>query len=55
MPPRRPVGVRQGVALTESSPCFLLVAWESYMTPSRMAPHFCLAIRIRVKPTVFLP
>jgi hypothetical protein len=36
-------------ALTGSPPCFLLVAWESYMTSSRTAMHFFIAIRIRVK------
>ncbi len=34
-------------ALTGSPPCFLLVACESYMTPSRPAMHFLIAIRIR--------
>jgi hypothetical protein len=37
-----------GGALTGSPPCFLLVIWESYMTPSRTAMHFCIAIRIKV-------
>ncbi len=42
MTPRQPIGVRRGgeKALTESPPCFLLVAWESYMTLSRTATHF---------------
>jgi hypothetical protein len=35
--------------LTGSHPCFLLIAWVSYMIPSRTAVHFFIAIRIRVK------
>ncbi len=43
-------GVRRGRwTLVGSPPCLLLVAWESYMTPSHMATHFFIAIRIRVK------
>ncbi len=34
--------------LAVSPACILLVAWESYMTPSRRAMHFFVAIRIRV-------
>jgi hypothetical protein len=50
MTPRRPIGVQRGKgALTGSPPSFLLVTWESFMTPSPMATHFCIAIRIRVK------
>jgi hypothetical protein len=47
---RRPTGVKQGkMALIGTSFGFLLVAWESYMTPSRTALHFLKAIWIRVK------
>jgi hypothetical protein len=35
--------------LNGSPPCFLLVTWESYMTPSRAAMHFFIAIQIWVK------
>ncbi len=42
-----------GGALTGSPPCFLLVAWESHMTPNRMAMHFCWAIQIMVKTYLF--
>ncbi len=34
-------------ALTGSPPCLLLVAWESYTTPSRTTTHFFVAILIR--------
>jgi hypothetical protein len=34
--------------LTESPFFFLLFTWESYLTPSRMAMPFFIAIRIRV-------
>ncbi len=37
---------REKGALTGSPPCFLLVAGESYMTPSRTATHFVTAIRV---------
>jgi hypothetical protein len=30
-------------------PCFLLVAWESYMTPSCTAMHILIATRVRGK------
>ncbi len=40
-------------ALTGSPPCFLLVAWESYSTTSRMAMHFIIAIRITVNFSLF--
>jgi hypothetical protein len=40
------------VGSCRESTCFLLVAWESYMTPSHMAKHFCIAIRVRVKGTL---
>jgi hypothetical protein len=47
MTPRRPIGVQQGRgALNGSPPCFLLAAWESYMTLSSTAPHFFKAIQI---------
>jgi hypothetical protein len=50
MTPRRLIGVRQGggVVLTGSLACFLSVTWESYITPSRMAMHFFIAIQISV-------
>jgi hypothetical protein len=48
MTPRRPIGVRQGeVGSHRESPCFLLVAWDTYMTPRRMAMHFFIPIQIR--------
>jgi hypothetical protein len=40
MTPRRPIGVQVKGALTGCPPFSLLVAWESYMSPSRMAMHF---------------
>jgi hypothetical protein len=40
-------------ALTGGLPCFLLVAWESYMIPSHTATYFFIAIRIRVKKEIF--
>jgi hypothetical protein len=47
---RRPIRVWQGEgALTGNPPSYLLVAWESYMTPSCMATHFFIAIQVRVK------
>jgi hypothetical protein len=38
--------------LARSPPSFLLVFWESYLTPSRLATHCFIAIQIRVKGTV---
>ncbi len=39
--PKQSIGVWWGTgSFTGSPPYFLLVAWESYMTPSRMAMHF---------------
>ncbi len=50
MTPRRTIGVRLGRRALSGSPlCFLLFAWESYMTPSCTAKHFFIAIHIRVK------
>jgi hypothetical protein len=37
------------MALTGSPPCFLLVTWESYLTPSRTATHFFHSQPDRVK------
>jgi hypothetical protein len=43
--PRQPIGGwREEGALTESPPCFLLVAWESYITTSRTAMHFFIGL-----------
>ncbi len=50
MTPRQPIGVRQGEELlAESSFCLLLVASESYMTPSRTAMPVYIAAWIRAK------
>jgi hypothetical protein len=38
--------------LAGSPPCFLLITWESYMTPSRAAMHYFIAIWTGVKETV---
>jgi hypothetical protein len=46
MTPRRQCGGGKE-ALTGSPPGFLLVIWESDKTPSRMATHIFIAIRIR--------
>ncbi len=49
MTPRRPIGARHGGEVSQREPLrFPLVAWESYVTPSRTAKHFCIAICIRV-------
>jgi hypothetical protein len=46
--------VLKGVGvLSGSPPCFLLVFWESYMTHSRTAMHFFIAIQIRVKVSTY--
>ncbi len=34
--------------LAGNPPCFLLVIWGSYMTPSHTETHFFIAIQIRV-------
>ncbi len=49
MTPRRPIGVHRRVgAFTQSPPCLLLVAWESYKTPSRTVMPVYIATRRRV-------
>jgi hypothetical protein len=50
MIPGRPIGVRRGRGSSHMNPpCFLLIAWDAYLTPSRMAANFFKAIQIRVK------
>jgi hypothetical protein len=50
MTSRRPIGLRRrGGVLAQSTPCLLLVAWESYMTPSCTVTTVYKAARIRVK------
>ncbi len=49
---------RGGGSLTESPRCILLVAWETYVTPSRMVMSVYRASRIRInfwRPTIGSP
>jgi hypothetical protein len=53
--PTNTAGVRGGWGVLAQSPArLLLVAWESYMTPSRTVTHVYMAARIRLNSFIFV-